>query len=522
MYAQFPAWGYFDHPPMTAWWIGAGYSLLHHELGVRLLFVLAGTGVLWLTWAVLDSPVERFERFAVLAASLLVVHFGSFLAVPDAPLGFFVAVFWLLLKRFLERETWVGAIGLGMVMAAMAYSKYHGALVILFTVAAIPGLLSSPRVWFGAALAAVLVVPHLWWQHAHDWVTFRFHLVERQGSDPFQWKYIGEYIGGQLGLFGPLMAIPLFWLAFRYKPINPLERAMRWNGLGFLSLFFLMSFKGHPEANWTSPATVPLLVLAFRQWSALPAAGWVHKVAVSSLVVILFARTTMMIDFFPDTFFITRQFHGYREWAAALKDHTQGHPALFSNSYQKPSKYMFYSGVEAAPQNNYGRNRRNQYDYLPILEQMRGKTVAYMECTGDTCDTLVARPMTTRFRLISNFQIYPKVRIAPEGWPDSVSAGTTLRLPVALFNPYPFDIDYNSCPDFQPSVGAVCASDKRARGQIVSTPIRERFHPSGATLRDTLIVQTPAVPGAYFIVYGLQYDQEPPGRNAVPYPIVVY
>lgn len=522
VYAQFPALGYFDHPPMTAWWISAGYAALQRELGVRLLFVLAGTGVLWAIWSLLDRPVEGFWRYVILVCSVLMVHFGSVLAVPDAPLGFFVALFWLLLKRFLDRESWLGALGIGLTLAAMAYSKYHGALVVVFTLAALPGLLRNPKLWFSAALAALLIAPHLWWQHAHDWVTFRFHLVERQGSDPFQWKYLGEYIGGQLGLFGPLMAIPLFWLAFRYTPANQIERAMRWNGIGFLGLFFLMSFKGHPEANWTSPATVPILVLAFRQWNRQPATGWLRPLALSSLLLILFARATMVVDFFPDTFFITRQFHGYKAWATTLRDKTAGHPALFSNTYQKPSKYMFYSGVPAAPQNNYGRNRRNQFDYLPLLEHMRGKTVAYMECTGDGCDSLPARPLTTRYRLIENFQIYPRVEMTPLDWPAAVPAQTTLRLPVSMYNPYPFDIDYNSCPGFQPRLGAACSKDKRARELISSTPIHQPLHPSGATLRDTLVVHTPSVPGHYFIVFGIRYDNEAPGRNAPPYSIAVY
>ena len=38
VYSQFPAWGYFDHPPMVAILIKAGYSIFANELGVRLFF----------------------------------------------------------------------------------------------------------------------------------------------------------------------------------------------------------------------------------------------------------------------------------------------------------------------------------------------------------------------------------------------------------------------------------------------------------------------------------------------------
>jgi 4-amino-4-deoxy-L-arabinose transferase-like glycosyltransferase len=47
------ALGYFDHPPMTAWWIALGYSLVPNELGVRLLFVFASSASIYLTFRLL-------------------------------------------------------------------------------------------------------------------------------------------------------------------------------------------------------------------------------------------------------------------------------------------------------------------------------------------------------------------------------------------------------------------------------------------------------------------------------------
>src|SRR5512134_515911 len=37
-----PAAGYFDHPPLVAWLVAAGAPLAAGELGVRLLFLVAG------------------------------------------------------------------------------------------------------------------------------------------------------------------------------------------------------------------------------------------------------------------------------------------------------------------------------------------------------------------------------------------------------------------------------------------------------------------------------------------------
>ncbi len=36
MYSRHLAWGYFDHPPMAAFLVFLGDSIMHNELGVRL------------------------------------------------------------------------------------------------------------------------------------------------------------------------------------------------------------------------------------------------------------------------------------------------------------------------------------------------------------------------------------------------------------------------------------------------------------------------------------------------------
>ncbi len=526
--SRYLAWGAYDHPPMTAAWIAAGYAVSSTELGVRLPFVLAGTGTLWMAWRLCGISDSRFGLFAAMAASLLLAHFGGVLAVPDVALGFFTALYWFLLRDFLTTNRWGHALLLGAVMAGMAYSKYHGGLVVIFTLLAYPALLRSPRTWLAAAVALLLFAPHLWWQHQHDWVTFRFHLVERQGSDPFRWKYFAEYIGGQMGLYGPLMAIPLFVLAFRYRPTSAFEKMLSYNAIGFFTFFLLMSFKGHPEPNWTSPAFVPLLVLAVRQLSiAIKPTRWVYALALPGLLLILFGRATMMFDFFPPTLHITREFHGAKVWAQALSARTGQRPALFNNSYQDPSKYYFYTGVPATPHHNYGRNRRSQFDYMPVLENMRGKEVAYMICKPNAsqaygCDTLFAGNQQTSYRIIQNFQIYPKIAVNPVGWPTRIPKDTLLRLPVAVYNGHPFEVRYQACPDYRPTWGIGFSFDKRSGHPTTHQDIPFDVHPAGATLADTLEVRSPATPGQYFLVFGIRYDVEPPGRNGEPFPVTVY
>ena len=39
-YSRFPAFGYFEHPPLIALFTGAGYWLFKNELGVRFFIVI--------------------------------------------------------------------------------------------------------------------------------------------------------------------------------------------------------------------------------------------------------------------------------------------------------------------------------------------------------------------------------------------------------------------------------------------------------------------------------------------------
>src|SRR5215213_5671999 len=53
-YSRFPAWGYFDHPPMVAMLIKAGYAIFPNQFGVRVMFAVMSTGSVWLIQKLLN------------------------------------------------------------------------------------------------------------------------------------------------------------------------------------------------------------------------------------------------------------------------------------------------------------------------------------------------------------------------------------------------------------------------------------------------------------------------------------
>ncbi|HEX4850363.1 MAG TPA: glycosyltransferase family 39 protein, partial [Puia sp.] len=260
MYSQHLAWGYYDHPPMIAWMIRAGYELFPGTLGIRLFSVLAITTCIWILY-VLQMPWNPV-RLIIIVFSAGIIHFGGFLAVPDIPLVFFSAVYLLLYRWFLKEETWINSILLGVCMAALVYSKYQAVLFIGLCVATNMKLLASKKFWAALILCITLLMPHFYWQWQHGLPSFQYFLSERYSSNSYHLWYTTDYIFGQLFFFGPLIGWLIFLAAFSQKPHHDHWILMLKTVVcGVLIFFFLSSFKGHVEPNWTAVVIIPSLLL---------------------------------------------------------------------------------------------------------------------------------------------------------------------------------------------------------------------------------------------------------------------
>ena len=131
MFAQRLDWGYFDHPPVTALLVYLG-GFLEGEFGVRFFFTLLQPIYLYALWRIIrpEAPTVRDGAlFLLISAAMPILQLYGFIAVPDGPLMLFTALFLWCYKTFTEKNNWTSALLMGICLAALAYSKYHGALV---------------------------------------------------------------------------------------------------------------------------------------------------------------------------------------------------------------------------------------------------------------------------------------------------------------------------------------------------------------------------------------------------------
>ncbi|OSZ81311.1 hypothetical protein CAP36_08770 [Chitinophagaceae bacterium IBVUCB2] len=380
VYSQYLDWGYFDHPPMIGLLVKMGYAIFPNELGVRFFPLLLNI----FSFVIIEKLIDKKNPllFYTILLSIAVLQLSGFAAVPDTPLIFFTALFFLCYKRFTANNSLLNTFLLGLAVALLLYSKYHAVLIVFFVLLSNLRLFTKYQTYLAGLIALLLFAPHLWWQYQHNWVSFRYHLFE-SNVNAYKFSFTTEYLLGQLLLAGPIAGFILLPAAFLYKPTTTTEKALRFSMLGIYVFFLLSSLRGKVEANWTSPALVAVIVLAHQylqnQQTIFSRKGL--KVLAGllpiTLLLITAVRIIMIADIVPVKA-IEKRYHAWKEWPAVMKEKTKGLPVVFSNSYQRASKYWFYSGQITYSQNWLGEHRNN-YNFWPVEDSLLGKSVYFMD-----------------------------------------------------------------------------------------------------------------------------------------------
>ncbi|MBK9388650.1 MAG: glycosyltransferase family 39 protein [Bacteroidetes bacterium] len=449
MYSQYPAWGYFDHPPMIALMTGTGFFLFHNELGVRLMTVLLMAASLLIIWKLIedsDNKNANLKYFILLSIILPVFNIYGFIATPDSPLIFFSALFLLSYKRFLEEDSWSNSALMGLSMAAMMYSKYHAALLIIFVIISNPALLKNLRFYLASILGAILFIPHIYWQFANDLPSFRYHLVERvSGLNP---ENIPEYLGNLFVIQNPVIFPIVIWLTFKRKPENRFDRALYFILYGFIVFFLLASLRYSVQPQWTSLISIPVIILVFRSLDKNPLVGktikWVTWVM---MPLILTGRLALVFDFLPISF-LKDEFHDYKKKVKEISEIAGDRPVVFTNSYQDPSVYTFYTGKFSHSLNNLNY-RRTQYDIWDFEEKIHGQEVLYVPHWPTTyiMDNFRKHYFfngdSVYMKVCSDFQSLQRECVILKDEHYVFKEKSLNSLDMDIFNPYPYPISIN-------------------------------------------------------------------------------
>ena len=277
-YAMHPALSYFDHPPMVAWVIGAGYFLLgKSELGVRiggLLLTLLST---WLLYALGKLWFnKKVGLWAALLFQLLPLFFVyGVLITPDVPLSFFwLLTLYLFSIALHEDQKWAWYFA-GAALGLCMLSKYTGVFLVpsafLFLI-----LHRRYRQWLlrkepylALVIALIVFAPVILWNIEHGWTSFVFQVSDRLSEETSHPLHrLVEFLLVQIGVTSPMLLAGLLLISAIPVSLSMKDRRMKWRfcfvfSAPLLVFFLFYSSRSLVKANWTLPGYLSLLLAAY-------------------------------------------------------------------------------------------------------------------------------------------------------------------------------------------------------------------------------------------------------------------
>ena len=280
-YALYPAWSYFDHPPMVGWFIRV-FSfnlLLQGEWAVRLTSVVLGTFNTYLIYVIGKSLKDKESGlYAALlyTSSIYCFVISGLFILPDTP----QSTFWLLavfafLKSITSSElnkssrSWLLAAGIFTGMALL--SKYTSAFLWVGAVTYILFFnrkwLKSKELYLSILISALFFLPVILWNIQNDWISFTYHGERVDFSKGrFRIDYLMSELGGQFLYNNPFVVITVFMAAISFLKGKHFLNRSDGNFLLLISFpiiftFILFSTFRATLPHWSGPGYYALILM---------------------------------------------------------------------------------------------------------------------------------------------------------------------------------------------------------------------------------------------------------------------
>ncbi len=212
-------WGYYDHPPMTAWSIALITSIFgqsQYALRLTSIFLhLATVLVLYhFSLETLRNKHQACNAAGLYMALPISVILGTAIGTDCSLVFFFTSTVYLVKKAIIDEDErfWIFA---GITCGGMLLSKF---MAVLFFPGLFLFLLTSSRhrkklmgkgPYLATLISLIVFSPFLYWNMKNDWLTFQFNFMIRHKARTFTWEDPVYYVGGQMLALSPVVLVIL-------------------------------------------------------------------------------------------------------------------------------------------------------------------------------------------------------------------------------------------------------------------------------------------------------------------------
>lgn len=413
LWSRVPSAGYYDHPPMIAWWIWLSGNLLGPtELGVRLLPILS---VLVASVAVYGITVELYDdvalakRAAIWFNAMLLVSLEAIFATPDAPsIMLWALAVWALarLRRTGNPHLWLV---IGILAGAGCVAKYTnfflgpGILLWLLLDARAARWRFSPWVLLGGLAAVAVFLPVLVWNAEHGWMSFAKQFG-RIADHHLVLSSLFQFLAGQFGLMNPVIAIFAglsVWYFWRRTTDGSSDPFIFLIALTVPMLAYLVIHSVHDRVhpNWPGPA-YPTLAIAAATAAKMGSGSihlrrlqrWVAPVGIGLSSLVLFYFAMPLGSTFPWTSPADTVL-GWRDLTAAVEEKAgqSGAAWIATTDYGLTGELAFYLRGRLQVQSIVDRQRYSfdnpdsallDKPALLVVRTQEGHLDQYLKCFG--------------------------------------------------------------------------------------------------------------------------------------------
>jgi 4-amino-4-deoxy-L-arabinose transferase-like glycosyltransferase len=363
LYAKYLDWSYVDHPPLVGWvHVPVFYLLGTNEFLARLPAVLIFAAASYCAYLFILKITQstRLSLMSVLAlnCSFMFNALGLML-LPDSLLLLFVFLLIFIAEKIDHEKKPLDFILLGILLGLMGLAKYTSILlvpplIIFFLMKKRYDVIFSRYMFLAALIAFIFIIPVIYWNIMHDFISFRYQGSHVFGSLATSFKNFIESLAAQFGAYSPFLFIIAFYGFFKAlrSPNVYLRLAVLFGGT-IMVFFLLTSFSERTLPHWPSifyllfiPVGTCFLLRAQERWKR----NFLYFSVGFSLVLTLFLYVELAGKFFtfPDYKSPFRDIYGFptiaRQADEILKKKISAAPkAIAVSNWTMGSRTMYYN-----------------------------------------------------------------------------------------------------------------------------------------------------------------------------------